>query len=111
MEINEYVAFYQLPIGTKVHIKDCHARPQLAGKAGFVAGWLDKKKFGYPLMVYIDEPIYIAIPGIGLAAPFEGPHFCRPDELLVDGAPLTDIPDAFKNWTDETGGTDEKPKA
>jgi hypothetical protein len=110
MEPNEYIAFYQFPIGTKVTIKECHAKPELAGKAGVAAGWVDKEMFGYPLMVYLDEPIYIPITqlGGGIAVPYQGPHFCRPDELTVVGKPANDIPDAFKFWKDVGGENDDK---
>jgi hypothetical protein len=95
MEINEYKDFYKIPIGTKVIIKECHSMPQIVGKAARVAGWMDAETAGYPLMVMLDEPVYIPVAGYGIATQFQGPHICRPDELTVVGA--LDIPDVFKN--------------
>lgn len=93
MDINEYAEFYKLPIGTKVIIKECHSRPEVVGKAATVAGWVDTELFHYPLIVMLDEPVYLPIPGAPLAIPFQGPHFCRADELELLGG---DIPDIIK---------------
>ncbi len=106
MNVSEYPKFYLIPIGTKVIIKECHARPEVVNKSGFVAGWVDVEKFSYPLMVMLDEPVFIPVPGVGIGLPFQGPHFCRADELTVVGG---DIPDAFKKSFEddnkEKGGT------
>jgi hypothetical protein len=100
MEINEYAAHFIYPIGAKVKIKECHKMPEIVGKTGAVTGWCDKEKMGYPLMVVLDEPVFIPIAqlGGGLAVPYQGPHFCRPEELESADIKLLDIPDAFKNW-------------
>lgn len=93
MNISEYLDVYKLPIGTKVIVKECHSRPEVVGKGAKVAGWVDPDYFHYPLMVMLDEPVYLPLPGAPLAIPFQGPHFCRPDELEVVGG---DVPDIYK---------------
>ncbi len=92
MDIKDYLETYKYPIGQKVKIKECHSRPELVDKLGKVAGWVDAEILNYPLMVFLDEPIFIPVaPGVPLAVPFQGPHFCRPEEL----EPISDIPDMF----------------
>jgi hypothetical protein len=111
MEINDYLKVYQIPIGTKVVIKESHKLPELIGKTGTVVGWMDAESFGYPLMVTLDEPIYIPLPGMPLAMPFQGPHPCRPEELTVSGGEVHEfkgeIPQAFKDSLDDNKG--DKP--
>ena len=105
MDINECLEFYGIPIGAKVIIKECHAQPAVVGRAAKVTGWVNAETFGYPLMVYLDEVIYIPVPGAGIGIPFRGPHFCRPDELQL----VSDIPDiiskAFEEDDKKDGGT------
>jgi hypothetical protein len=105
LEFAQYLDTFKLLIGTKVTIKECHARPEVNGKKGAVMGWVNPSTFGYPLMVYLDEPVYFQMGNTGLAVPFQGPHFCRADELLVDG--IAGIPDIF-NWDDKENGDAKK---
>jgi len=89
--MEDYPKIYQIPIGAKVTINECPSIPQSVGKEAAICGWVDPQKFGSPLMLMLDETIYLPIPGAPIAVAFQGPVYCRPDEVAVVG----NVPDVF----------------
>lgn len=98
MNIEDYPKIYQIAIGTRVIIKESQSMPQVVGKIGKVCGWVDPETFGSPLMLMLDEPVYFHVaPGVPFAMAFQGPLYCRPNELTIIG----DVPDIFSKAFDE----------
>lgn len=97
----------EIVLGSKVTIKECHSMPQIVGKTGVVkALLLVDAKNKYPLSVVLDEPVIIQqdgpIPGMTIGIHFQGPCYCRPDELeLVGETKPVIIPDAFNKAFEE----------
>ena len=91
MSMGEYPKIYQIPIGAKVTIKECLFLPQVVGKKATITGWVDPEKLGFPLMLMLDEMMYLPVAGAPIAVAFQGPVYCRPDEVAVVGT----VPDVF----------------
>jgi hypothetical protein len=91
MNIEEYKDTYKIPLGAKVIIKECHSQPAVVGKSGKVCAWLAESESKYPLLVKLDEPVNIPTNVEGLFAQYQGPHYCRPDELEQ----VLDVPEVF----------------
>lgn len=95
----------EIGLGSKVTIKECHGMPQIVGKTGVVkALLLVDENNKYPLSVILDEPVVLEqpgpLPGMTILVKFQGPCYCRPDELELVEVPK--VPDAFnKAFKDE----------
>jgi hypothetical protein len=88
----------EIVLGSKVIIKDCHCLPQIVGHTATVKALLFVDAHNkYPMYVTLDEPVTITqpgpIPGMTISISWEGPYYCRPEELALVGE--TNVPDAF----------------
>ena len=98
MNMEDYPKIYQIPIGTKVTIKESKSIPQIAGKVATICGWVDPKAFGSSLMLMLEDPVYLHIAaGAPFAVAYQEPYYCQPNEVTIIG----DVPDAFSKAFDE----------